>query len=100
MVYDDRRRDMGGEIADLLADESMRPGPIPARAITDTDLAGLTAKQRRRVSALLAGKPSVQVMSTDKIGRASLRETISQAEAKVEGLREAFELVGAVRLEK
>jgi integrase/recombinase XerC len=99
LIYDDHRQDMGGQVADLLA--ASQPATVPdAPAVTAADLAVLTNTQRARVALLLAGCTVAAVAAGEGVGKASVVESVEQAEVKIPSLHAALEMAGVRRPRK
>jgi len=91
LIYDDRRQDMGGQVARLLDELEDEPLPEPAPVL---NLSGLTEVQARRVKATLAGAPLAEVAEAEGVSSATVREAITQALPKVPGLHDALVAAG------
>ena len=95
-VYDDRRQDLGGQVADLLASQQQQrrtqvPTPTPA------DLAKLTPRQRELVDLLNGGKTRLEAAKAMGISAARLREILERCMTILPTLRQRWALSGAVR---
>jgi len=91
-IYDDRRQDLGGEVA-AQVDDLMVPTETPA-PITEADFAKLTPIQARRLRLVLGGLGMNAAASKDGVVACAFRRTIGQCERKIPHLRRRLELAG------
>jgi len=94
MIYDDRRQDLAGQVANML-DEIIRPvePDVPA-PLTEGDFAKLTPTQALRLRTVLAGRSIRQVAKEMGLRREALRDTLTACIGRIPRLRRLLELAG------
>ena len=94
MVYDDRRQDRGGKVAELL--DVPRTGAA-APVITEQDLAGLNPTQRETVGMALTGQSQHGIGRALGKGATAIKHRLAAAEKRIPHLRAVLELAGVRR---